>query len=485
MDLKSSAKKYRVQLYRNKNSLTGIARLSDETIRTVMSYGELGYVIHCSLICHRWRQVALNQPRLWSQIDLTRQKLNARLLSIQMERSGNYPLDIKFGLGRHQYSSLLTLPSLASLLARARAVREIEPQIWIQLDISESFQMPHLEQIEGKFDADSLRYIAKAPKLLHLSIAVNSQNLFPSLAFSRYLRTLYISNASDFPTTVVSVVSELSRLEELYLISMLNPNLSEFNLESSVVGKEIPNLRFLCIKDCPYLFIFQILKFLLVSKSTNLYIEINISRKVPPAPQHRGRGPSTLSVDALLQSSSLFGWQNSLIEIALKSGEHIRLILQLPIFTYCDHITALELNRDLLTAEEMSRFPSLIQLNIRVQVKPASVEKKPLATILNAFLPYSCPKLAFIGLTLQKMGPEIALYGDGAGAAIEKFLKEWVKYHGKPFGTIQVQDMVNPARWYRRITPNLESMLQSFDLVTTIVPFSYSRPVTRYDYRAS
>jgi hypothetical protein len=486
MDLKSSAKKYQVQLYRSRNSLTGVARLSDETICTIMSYGRLGHVIHCSLICYRWRQVALNQPSLWAQIDLTRQKLNAKLVSIQIERSGDYPLDIKFGGGRHQYSSLSLLPSLASLLSRARAVREIEPQMWLELGILESFQMPYLEQIEGKFDASSLQYISKSPGLIHVSVAVNFQRLFPDLKLGRYLRTLCISNASDFPTTVLSVISELSHLKELYLISMFNTNISDLDYENSMLVRRFPNLRFLCVKDCPYSFVVRIGKPPFISKFTNIFIQLNISQSISPAPLHRERGPSTLWIDHLHQNSFLISYPTSLIELVLRSDNDIKPISELPRLIQCDHITALELNGSLPTAEDMSIFTRLAQLKIQLQVKPASVEKRSLTTTLNAVLPYSCPRLTFIGLLLQRMGPESALYGDGAGAAVEHFLKEWVRCYGKPFGVIQVQDGVNPVRWHRRLTPRFKSMLQSFDLMTMIVSVPYSRPrlpVTRYEYR--
>jgi hypothetical protein len=491
-DLNSNGRNILVRLHRDRNSLTQAARLPNEIIGRIMSYGKLCDVICWSSICHRWRRAALNQPELWSQIDLKGREFDLEMLLLQTARSRDRPLEISFGERGHQYASLLPKQTLSSLLARARTIIGITSPIWIKAGISESFEMPYLEIMEANLGYDteenSANCIQNSIRLLHLSISLSWQRLFLSLVSCSYLRTLYICYASDPPSTVLSTVSKLAHLKELYLISMFSFTDEDGpDCQNAMAVNAYPKLDFLCIKDCNTLFVSQIVLSPLISPSTNVYIEMGtVENNTLPFNLHREGMLSTLWIDAFRRNSLLFSHQSSLTEIALRVDDHVTPISLAPFFMNCHNVTSLELNGHLATPNELGLFPNLSQLTILFLVSPADVEKRSLVTTLNASLPRLCSQLKVISLILRRNGATSAAYIDGAGPVIEDFLNYWVDFHGKWFGTIRVQDDINPSRWHRRLIPLFKTMLFCFELGNIAELESSNRPkfpVTRHVYR--
>jgi hypothetical protein len=457
-----------------------------------MSYGKLRDVICWSSICHRWRRAALNQPELWSKIDLKGREFDLEILLLQTARSRDRPLEISFGERGHQYASLLPKQTLSSLLARARTIIDLTSPIWIKAGISESFEMPYLEIMEANIGYDieenSANCIKNSPRLLHLSISLSWQRLFLSLVSCSYLRTLYVCYASDPPSTVLSTVSKLAHLKELYLISMFSFTEQDgLDFENALAINAYPKLDFLCMKGCNSLFVSHITTSSLISPFTNVYIEMGaVENNTLTFNLHREGMRSTLWIDAFRRNSLSFSHQFSLTEIALKSDHPIRPISLAPFFMNCHNVTSLELNGDLATSDELGLFPNLNRLNILFLVSPADVEKRSLVTALNASLPRLCPQLRVIGLILRRNGVPSAAYIDGAGPAIEDFLNYWVDFHGRWFGTIRVQDEINPSRWHRRLIPLFKTMLFCFELENITELDSSNKPkfpATRHVYR--
>ncbi|PVF96883.1 hypothetical protein CPB86DRAFT_786521 [Serendipita vermifera] len=487
--LDSNGKDISVKLRRERNDLVPATKLSDEVLGRVMSYGKMKDAVRWSWVCRRWRQAALNSPELWTQIELKGRTFDQDILLMQLDRSGTHPLDIDFGEMGDRYALFLPHRILASLLSRSRSLTHLTPLIWMNAGISGSFEMPYLEILEAvigfEVGADSIICLQNSPKLQHLSLKGSLQILFPGLTVGPYLRTVYLSTASGHPTAVLFFLSRLPNLKELYLISMLAAdNPGRLDHATIMESTTFPNLDFLCIKHCPGSYISGILIPPLITPDTNVYLEADTPES--PIRLDRGGMVSTLWVDTFRRNSFLIGHQTSLTEILLKEDDNAKLLSQLPVFINCYCITTIDLNGYMPTSDELNAFPSLARLTILFAVSPADIEKRSLDTTLNQAVPMLCPQLQYIGLILRRMGPQTAAYIDGAAPAVEEFLNHWVRVHGKRFGTIRIQDEINPSRWSRRLVPLFETMLQSFELGDITNQESNIRPkfpATRHTYR--
>ena len=111
-ELKSLEKSAQALKFR-RNALAPISRLPPETIATIFTFlslpgdcvqilageeqGDFAW-LRVSHVCHRWREIALNQPRLWSHIDFT--TLTVEGVTEVLSRSKMAPLELHANLCR-------------------------------------------------------------------------------------------------------------------------------------------------------------------------------------------------------------------------------------------------------------------------------------------------------------------------------------------------------------------------------------------------
>ncbi|RDB25283.1 hypothetical protein Hypma_007350 [Hypsizygus marmoreus] len=108
------------------NALAPVTRVSDEILQAIFRYGcshaekdtewlhnmppRLLFLIRLTQVTSRWRTTAINDPLLWSHIDL-HFALSTELLDLQLQRSQSAPLDIVFDFGSRTPESPWTTES--------------------------------------------------------------------------------------------------------------------------------------------------------------------------------------------------------------------------------------------------------------------------------------------------------------------------------------------------------------------------------------
>ncbi|PVF96885.1 hypothetical protein CPB86DRAFT_798562 [Serendipita vermifera] len=376
--------------------------------------------------------------------------------------------------------------TLSSLFARARTITHLTTKTWLDAGIPKSFKMPHLEIIEANFGVevhgDTIKCLQNSPRLRHLTLMGSSQTLFPGLVLSPSLQTLHLSIIGGHPTALLFVLSRLRNLKELYLNYMVAAiDTGSISHENVMTSDTFPSLNFLCIKHCHSSYVSAILIPPIIKPGTNVYLEADTIEG--PIRLDRRETASTLWVDTPRSNSFLIEHQTSLTEIILKEKGSINLLSQLADFMNCHRVTSINLGGHFPTREELSSFPSLVQLVILFRVTPGDVKDRSLAATLNQYLPLLCPQLRFIGLILQRLSPLKVAYVDGTRSIIEEFLDHWRSAHNRPFNTIQIQDEINPLRWGPGLASLLETRVQSFGLGNVQSDPQLSFPSTRHTFR--
>ncbi|PVF96888.1 hypothetical protein CPB86DRAFT_708196 [Serendipita vermifera] len=238
----------------------------------------------------------------------------------------------------------------------------------------------------------------------------------------------------------------------------------DIDYESRVTTNTFPTLYILSIANCSASLIAQILIKPLISSRTNLYIDtddVPVDSLVPICYRRGDASSLWVNKDRI---SHIFSHGICVTELVLRTYFGPNLVLKLPAYIDCLPIKSLYVDGgETLTALELGTFLNLSHFEFKFEVSRFKAYKRVLKDTLNPKLPLSCPHLGFIGLILQTDSFESILRADGAEYAIEEFLKSWFEIHGKVFGTIRVQDGINPSRWEAKI-PLLEKMLDSFEL---------------------
>jgi hypothetical protein len=452
-------------LRREQNASVKAVNLPDEVICEILSYGPISGIIQGSMVCHRWRHAALTQPRLWTSIELGTGRRDLNKILMQIERSGNCPLYVTFG-GHH--SSLPSQRTLWDILARAQTVTHFDSRFFQSAGVSESFAMPHLESMQYindlSHDMQRLKCIRNSPRLQHLSLICNSVTGFQTLVFVRNLQTLHISTAKEHPDTILFVLSKLPMLREFCMSSAtINHDQGGKDREAIVASNTFPKLHILSITQCSVEYVSQILIPPLILPHTNVHLEVNLPRFGSfELNYHRETMASTLWVYNN-RSSYLLSHEISFTNFILPLRHNTEPLSHISTFIDCSSIASLSLPEDPFTSAEISIFPNLTRLEFVFPGFNIGVETSSLTNILNHDIPLSCPNLEFIGLVFQD-SPRLSIdYPDGASAVIEYFLESWMEIHGRIFGTIRIQDEINPYRW-EVYAPVLEIMLETFEI---------------------
>ncbi|PVF96882.1 hypothetical protein CPB86DRAFT_826893 [Serendipita vermifera] len=449
-------------LRRERNASLKIVNLPDEIICEIFSYLGLFGVIQSSQVCHRWRHVALTQPRLWTSIELVTWKIQPVLFSMQIERSGTSPVHLTFG-GQDHLIPLRAI--LQDLLARSRSITQLETRFCDDAGISSSFTMSLLESmhitVNSEAGMQSLKWMKNCPRLRYLSFTPLWIASSEVLLYARNLHTLHLTDAKEHPDAILFVLSKLPVLKELRLDKVSENTLQRRRDRDAIIAADtFPKLQILSIAYCTADFVAKVLIPPLVSPDTNLHITMTTNETRSLALNcHREEMESSLWIYNS-QSSFLFSHETSLTKIDLGTIYNVEPISQIPVFIDCNSIVSLALMEECLTSSELILFPSLIRLAF------ASIlgeEKNSLTNVLNPDLILSCPNLNFIGLILRGYQQSWMEYDDDTGLVIESFLETWIEIHGKVFGTLRVQDEVDPSRWEAH-APLLEMILENFEL---------------------
>ncbi|PVF96886.1 hypothetical protein CPB86DRAFT_735982, partial [Serendipita vermifera] len=170
-------KRFLAALSRERNAFSKASSFPNEVICEIISYGGIYGVIKGSQVCHRWRHAALISPTLWCYIHIGTKGVNVKLISMQLERSGGYPLHVNFGK-IPGYSSLLPPEmALSTLLIRAGTIEHLTTLTLESSRINEAFSMPQLESmhitVNSRESLHRLTCIRNCPRLQHMSIKTN------------------------------------------------------------------------------------------------------------------------------------------------------------------------------------------------------------------------------------------------------------------------------------------------------------------------
>uniref|UniRef100_A0A0W0EUM2 Uncharacterized protein n=2 Tax=Moniliophthora roreri TaxID=221103 RepID=A0A0W0EUM2_MONRR len=189
-------------------------------------------------VCHRWRQVALSSPPLWSSIRLTlhdsritADKISgmACQLASQLRRSGNLPLDV-IVLASPALSPddplLFTICSHSSRWASLELSLDIEDYSNVLRRISSivkadipvlQFLSLYLRGLEGQVDNNVIDAFEFAPKLQHFTLIYGAGDPYASVKvpWSQIVRFFGLRNRYDAHSSSYGYLSQMSNITHL------------------------------------------------------------------------------------------------------------------------------------------------------------------------------------------------------------------------------------------------------------------------------
>ncbi|KZS94991.1 hypothetical protein SISNIDRAFT_484506 [Sistotremastrum niveocremeum HHB9708] len=186
---------------------------------------EYAAVLIC-LVCKRWREIALNTPRLWGQIHLGWPQAT---VSIYFERSGSSPLSLainKRAVRSGQFRQITTSLATTNTLHRITRVSiqwyaemssltwdyaPISPEIlsWTRAILDNKISVPNLSQFHLQIRDDSIQ-VPTIENLAHLPLLTDV-----------HFETISLKSTLPDPCRLTTVRAECSELKSLEIVDFL------------------------------------------------------------------------------------------------------------------------------------------------------------------------------------------------------------------------------------------------------------------------
>lgn len=466
--LDGSFKHLRVALRRKRNSITAPANLPSEILVEVLSYGGIQTALLGIKICHRWRLAALNCPHLWSRIDMTSKFYSSNLLTVQLERSGTYPLDVTFNpLDTPKIGSNPILQTeLMSLMVRACSISNLStgtlPFVWAEsLSLLESLHLivSDSTQMGKSLGAPNLRYVS-------MNCLVNDMRLSPTVL--RNLQTLHLRSSQDPATKIFEIVLATQNLQELFLDTCQNAQQASVEQIDSMIEKAgFTPLQRVSLKSVSPPFIACFLRPEVTPSSLSL-------RLAPRKHTYRTRGISTTAVwidmshpCALYERNEGEGMAYMDLETSPDSPSSYHMSLS-HIVTCINFSMVTSLywkGRNNLQDTTFQLFPSMRFLAFEYYPVIVGEPRQSLKDVIGERLASSCPHLKYLGISIRRhTSTTFLIQRDNSELALPAFLKVWMDTYGKSFSKVEIYDEYRPARWEdRTLLEALTTLAESFE----------------------
>lgn len=453
----------RAALKRERNSTIVPANLTPEILVEILSYGGIQMTLLGIRICHRWRLAAFNCPRLWSRIDVTSKKYLSNLLTVQLERSGSYPLDVTFNpLDTPRIVSDPSLQmELTSLMVRSSSVSNLLtgalPPKWAEpLPLLESL---HLIVSRSTQMEESL----KASKLRHVSIdcVLNDMPLSPSIV--RNLQTLHLRLSRDPAIKILEIVLASQSLQELFLDTYQNAQQASVEQVDSMIEKaRFTPLQLVSLKSVSPAFMACFLRPEITSSSTSL-------RVAPRPPTYLTRqAPATAAWINTSRHWALYEHDEGMTYIDLETppSSYHKILYHMATFINFSMVTSLYWKGANLQDTTFQLFPSMRFLAFEYYPAIVGEPRQSLKDIIGGCLVSSCPHLEYLGISIRRhKSTSLLIQRDNSELELPAFLETWMDTYGNSFSKVEIYDEYRPLRWEN------ETLLDAFKALAGSVEF--------------
>jgi F-box-like len=453
--LEGSFARMRSALSRERNCATLAASLPPEILVEIFSYGGIRTTFLATRVCHRWRVSALNQASLWSQVNMASRKYSENLLRVQLERSGQYPLDLTFRLVEvlERVENKMLPEKPISIIRKASSISNLCTRT-VSSEWSDA--LPLLESLHLCVHSSRAaeQFLLKPYNLRHYSIDFRGYQFPLPSQTVRNLWTLHLKRSNEPAIEILEAVVNMSCLRELYLDTCENgEDLSLELVDATIQNSKIGGLNVVYLKQVSTPFLTCFLRRGIVTSTTNVRLEPR-----PPASWQlpRDNPVNSVWIDFTLKCALYrHDGGNALTHVAL--GEPNEPNEALPICTMPDFASFEALNSLFWTGMNLRSppfqlIPSLVTLAFKFHPARIGEPKESLIDVVDSYLASSCPRLRYLGVSIRR--PKISsaiLQRDDAEDAISTFLEAWVDFHGEVFPTVELYDESRSRRWSQRL----------------------------------
>lgn len=423
-------------------------------------------MISATQVCSRWRRIALETPTLWIHFDFS-DDMSQKMFDALIERSANAYLDVQFRI-RTEPPEEDTIPKPELWESSGFPANATPPvgimKLWTRMKsvsgvVTDTLpplphRLPALHSLEvySTHGTPLIQSLGAYPNLLHLAIEGASQSTFSNIY--RTLRTLHIRRSEFSIPDLCTQISFSSKLEELVLEQISIP-IYGTNARKGDQFK-FNSLKLMVLKDNAPSFNIPFLEAVSLSSRTFLAIEpytlFTDSSGKPYASGCITRPDGALSIHFDTNTELIaydHGWCSTTAQ--MKPGMHgVKIPMLLP----------LEHTKELLwtgssppTSFNWLNFSSLVRLSFPYVYQDGGFAHNwGISLILSEELYLCCPHLAFLGIQLNDINPDVAdLCFDG----VFSFLSGRLDVFGEKFGMLRMGGAIG---WENRV-PVLEAFV--------------------------
>jgi hypothetical protein len=474
-----SFKQLWIALLQERNKLNPIACLPSKILDSILGYGGLQTALVASSVCRRWRSAALNNPTLWTTMDMRRQWYSKDLIQMQLTRSAALPLQLHFDLmhDAHTMFNINVPDSLTSFIHRAGAISGVLSSTIFRADLP---PIPQLRSLQVILDNQKKRGVP-FPQLVHLSVNFVGLNLSTCVPLPKNLLTLHLINISESISTLLQVLETLPQLEE-FALDGLEPTIKPPS-KPSKSNKKLHPLRRLFLKHVSLPVVMYLIESTpLRSPVTHVHIE-PFDQTLPPS------FSSPVTSISINVSTCTVGFHhgNASTKLIFTPGAWSQGNMAM--------LTAAELSSvdslfwtggDPLTSSQVKTFKNLQRLEFVFFPFVSASSPDMLAAILNAELAIYCPQLRHLGIILRHHQANVDRTGrDRSSSTSSKptmdqsvhvlldFLESWLEFNHQPFPHLAIRDETGPSSYWKAYHGTIEAQVGHFQLGMVIGDWGY------------